>query len=82
MPRGRKPLFTNSYSIVEVLRAYEAGDATKVSEWYRDQLIARGFLEKFKMPTEGRRGRARIGYKLAPKGRTLITLSKNWKKAA
>ena len=76
--RGRKATFQTAKDKVAVLKAVQAGDAD-TSRFLKEQLVEQGLLEKVQVKATEGRGRPRVVYQVAGKGRNLITLSARWK---
>ena len=76
--RGRKATFQSGKDKVAVLKAVQAGN-TDTSRFLKEQLVGQGLLEKVQVKTTEGRGRPRVVYQVAGKGRNLIALSARWK---
>ena len=76
--RGRPSLIGNKKNLAAFL---ETGDLTNVTNFMKQKLVNEGFLTVTRVQT-GKRGRPQEILTVSGKGRGLIAMSKNWKKAA
>lgn len=81
--------FDDKWGVIEGLKLiaaangqYHYNDAgAAVSRVLTLQLVDRGYVEAVKVPNkEGQRGRAKLVYRVAGKGRSYLALSAKWKK--
>ena len=82
---ARTPTLKNNVAIATMLKAIISGDGS-VSRFHKVQLVESGHLVPKKEKTEAvaaaGRGRHKINYELSPRGKQIVSLSKNWKVAA
>jgi len=76
--RGRPAIFATGKEVAAVLSAF--ADGAELSYDHKQRLIEKGYV-KAEKSTEPRqtRGRAKMVYSIAGKGRSLLAASKNWK---
>ena len=77
--RGRPAAFANNFNVADSLAAIR-DNSGEVSRYLALQLAERGLVAPEAVKSGGR-GRPRIVYNLTGKGRGLVALSKNWKRA-
>jgi hypothetical protein len=78
--RGRKSInFSDKKVVAKFLRSFEA-DERSVSRYFLEKISESGYVERVQTEVEaGRRGRKPSHYVITGKGRSLLSLSKNWK---
>lgn len=78
-PLGRRPVFNDSYAVVDALKKLSTGQLK--SRYLTLQLVEKGLVEPVTVKS-GSRGRPRVVYQVTGKGRGRIALSRNWKKSS